>query len=54
MPPGLIRQEQRMGSWSDHLCDFREMQVHYSVLQVGKIRAAPFLGKRHRRVEAVR
>src|SRR5450432_2501560 len=28
MPPGLIDQEHRMGSWCDHLGDFREMQVH--------------------------
>ena len=28
MPPGLIDQEHRMGSWSDHLGDFRKMQVH--------------------------
>src|SRR5208283_2561011 len=28
MPAGLIDQEHRMGSWCDHLGDFREMEVH--------------------------
>jgi hypothetical protein len=28
MPSGLIDEEDRVGSWCDHLGDLREMQVH--------------------------
>ena len=41
MPSGLIDEEDRVGSWCDHLGDLREMQVMASVLQAGRIRAAP-------------
>ena len=41
MPSGLIDEEDGVGSWSDRLGDFREVQVHRFGIAGGQDRAAP-------------